>query len=224
MVERDTMPSVLLRIKHYLNFYRAHKRYRLYDGQSVSSAELSARLSLEWLCKAQDVTGTGGFAASYSLISGWGLPYPETTGYILPTLIAYNHHFSDLQLKERARQAGTWLSEVQFDSGALCAKQYRPDNKIPSVFNTGMGIHGWVSLAQFLGGERFLSSAIKAGDWIVSQQEPDGSWIRSAFKRIPHTYYTMVDWALLRLYSITRETRFKNSAIRNLDWALSHQQ
>src|SRR5262245_34594310 len=45
---------------------------------------------LNWLARAQDnsATNDGGVARHYSLVSGWGPSYPESTGYIIPTLIA----------------------------------------------------------------------------------------------------------------------------------------
>lgn len=45
--------------------------------------------SLRWLAMAQDKSATrdGGFARHYSALNGWGRSYPETTGYIILTLI-----------------------------------------------------------------------------------------------------------------------------------------
>jgi hypothetical protein len=45
--------------------------------------------SLAWLSRAQDhsTSHDGGVARHYSIISGWGASYPETTGYIAPTLL-----------------------------------------------------------------------------------------------------------------------------------------
>ena len=45
--------------------------------------------ALDWLGQAQDnsTTRDGGVARHYSLVSGWSASYPETTGYIVPTLI-----------------------------------------------------------------------------------------------------------------------------------------
>src|ERR1035437_7867019 len=42
-----------------------------------------------WLCAAQDKSATheGGVARDFSLIKGWASSYPETTGYIIPTMI-----------------------------------------------------------------------------------------------------------------------------------------
>ncbi len=45
-----------------------------------------------WLATAQDCSTTkdGGVAHHFSLISGWRPSYPETTGYIVPTILRYD--------------------------------------------------------------------------------------------------------------------------------------
>jgi hypothetical protein len=48
-----------------------------------------------WLCEAQDrsASADGGVARSYDLLRGWETSYPETTGYIVPTLLDYARRF-----------------------------------------------------------------------------------------------------------------------------------
>ena len=269
----------------------ARWRYESDRGVFPGDKEVSLRAALQWLCAAQDATGAGGVARAYSLRAGWELPYPETTGYIIPTLLALDGRFPDLHLADRAWRAGKWLAEIQFDSGAICSKQHRPGNTKPSVFNTGMVLHGWVSLleweraggpstretraqapAQALtrpagtlsrpsgegGGEagraesgdvvmqqaltglsdtlsrpagegwgegkpRLLAAAQKAVDWLIQEQEPEGSWVKNAFNATAHTYYTMVDWALIRYAALARDERSREAAVRNLEWTLRQQ-
>ncbi len=46
--------------------------------------------AIAWLKHAQDVTGNGGVAQTYLVRSRhWAPSYPETTGYIIPTLYRY---------------------------------------------------------------------------------------------------------------------------------------
>ena len=260
-------------------------------GDPAGAAEQSARAALEWLCLAQKATRSGGFAQSYSLVHGWGLPYPETTGYTIPTLLAQDAHFPELQLRSRAERGGAWLAEVQLESGAICSKQWTPDNTTPSVFNTGMVLHGWVSLLEHWraseasdaksgatdqpqtltrpsgtlsrmtgegcgeagpaergavatqqaltapsgtlsrptgegwgeGNGRLWDAARKAVDWLIQQQEPNGSWVKAAFNGIPHTYYTMVDWALIRYSRLADDGPAREAARKNLAWTLRQQ-
>lgn len=179
--------------------------------------------ALRWLCAAQDATNSGGFARAYSLRAGWDLPYPETTGYIIPTFLTCDKRFPCLGLKERAWRAGYWLADVQFASGAICSKQHRPGNTKPSVFNTGMVLHGWVSLLEAREDARIREAAIKAVCWLLSEQEPDGTWVKNAYNGIAHSYYTMVDWALLRYWALAKDCEARSAAVRNLDWVVCNQ-
>jgi hypothetical protein len=202
---------------------RARLRYRRAGGHVPDNAGISVRAALTWLCRAQDATGGGGFSRAFSLLKGWELPYPETTGYIIPTFLEAAHSYPDLQLERRAWLAGRWLADVQFESGAICSKQWFVGNDQPSVFNTGMVLHGWVSLLEAAPSSDVADAARRAVAWIVQEQENDGSWRRNAFNGIPHTYYTMVDWALIRYSVLTSDGRARDAAMRHLNWTLDNQ-
>src|SRR2546422_11164195 len=92
-------------------------RYRQAKGVLVSDATEAVHSALKWLCAAQDAVAGGGISRAYSLRLGWELPYPETTGYIIPTFLALAGRHLELQLGERAWRAGRWLGGVQFESG-----------------------------------------------------------------------------------------------------------
>lgn len=194
------------------------------QGSPVHDAKLSQIAAAKWLCASQDAANGAGFARTYSLKTGWDLPYPETTGYIIPTFLFLDKRSPDLRLSERALRAGEWLTDVQFPSGAICSKTYTPTNREPSVFNTGMVLHGWTSLLEQRRHDKISSAAQKAARWIAAQQEPDGCWVRNAFNNVPHAYYTMVAWALLRYALVANDDQAHTAAVRNLDWTLRVQQ
>ncbi len=82
--------------------------------------------ALRWLEDAQDATPDQGFARSYSIAwdpyfrrRGWQPSYPETTGYIIPTLFEAAHHLGRPDLADRAIRAAFWEIEVQLPSGAV---------------------------------------------------------------------------------------------------------
>ena len=197
--------------------------YRQAKGVPVSDDTQAVHAALKWLCAAQDAVSGGGISRAYSLRQGWELAYPETTGYIIPTFLTAADRHPELQLNERAWRAGRWLAEVQFESGAICSKQHRPDNTKPSIFNTGMVLHGWVSVLEQKEDAQIRNASRKAVDWLVSEQEADGSWVKNAYNGMAHTYYTMVDWALARYSLLTGDTPAREAAIRNLDWTLRQQ-
>src|SRR5208283_5131651 len=98
-----------------------------------------------WLCAAQDATPDNGVSAWYTLIDGWMPSYPETTGYIIPTLFDYSRYCNDLTARSRAIAMATWEVDVQLSNGAIRGGHlgYQPPE--PAVFNTGQVIFGWVA-------------------------------------------------------------------------------
>ena len=61
----------------------------------------------------------GGVARHYCLITGWGASYPETTGYIVPTIIREGQAAGNTELLERARKMLDWLVSIQMPGGGF---------------------------------------------------------------------------------------------------------
>lgn len=201
------------------------ERQLLAESAAPSNSPLEHALS--WLLVAQaNPSHEGlGFDRAYNLLNkAWERPYPETTGYIISTLLECSKHAPELSLDTHAREAGKWLESVQFESGAICAKQWFIGNNQPSVFNTGMVLHGFTSLLEHQKNNEFELAAEKAAVWLMDNQDLDGAWRQHAYMRLPHTYYTMVAWALARFGKLTGNKEALESSHRNLQWALSHQE
>src|SRR6476659_717959 len=79
---------------------------------------------MQWLCRAQDHGGGSGVSAGYSLASGWDPPYPETTGYLIPTFFEYARLTGREAFHARACRMADWEIEVQLASGAVQAGLY----------------------------------------------------------------------------------------------------
>ena len=95
---------------------------------------------IRYLMRAQEVGGTGGLG-SYHLIKGWSAPYPETTGYTIPTLIAASIHLNIAAPLECAERAADWLLSIQREDGGWQGGRVGEDR--PSiVFNTAQVIRG----------------------------------------------------------------------------------
>ena len=57
------------------------------NGGGVPDGALQA--AIDWLCLTHDVTDRRGSSKGYSLLHGWLPAYPETTGYIIGTLLEH---------------------------------------------------------------------------------------------------------------------------------------
>jgi len=188
------------------------------DNQAFNDEE-HLQAAMDWICMAQDITECGGVSAGYSLIKGWLGPYPETTGYIIPTFLRFAASRANERYIERAIAMGDWEIEIQLSSGAV--RGGFGINNYPIVFNTGQVMLGWISLYNGKKLERFLDAAKRAADWLLSIQDSDGKWSKHTFRDIPHAYHTRVAWPLLNLYQVTKEEKYKISAEKQITWALN---
>ncbi len=178
--------------------------------------------ALDWLCRAQDQDQTGGVSAGYSFKRGWMPPYPETTGYIIPTFLAAAKQLATPQYADRARNMGEWECTQQLPSGAV------PGgigiNSYPIIFNTGQVIFGWLALFRFTQEQHFLDAALKAAAWLIEIQDTDGAWRRHTYMDTPHAYHTRVAWALLEVYKTTNQEIYREACQRNIVWVLNQLQ
>jgi len=177
-----------------------------------------------WLCRAQDrsASADGGFARHFGLTDGWAPSYPETTGYIVPTLLAS----SDPALIERARRALDWLAAIQMDSGAFQGGVVNDPNKSQVVFNTGQVLLGFAAGARVFGKAEYADVMERAAGWLVTHQHSDGSWRRFGGPYAPpgpKTYQTHVAWGLFEAARIASRPQWGDTALANVRWAISHQ-
>ena len=164
--------------------------------------------AIDWLCRAQDVVA-GGVSAGYFFKRGWMPPYPETTGYIIPTLLAAGH-------VDRAVALGEWEITVQMSHGGV--RGGIGTNDYPIVFNTGQVILGWTALYRATAQQEFLAAAVRAADWLLTVQDPDGMWTRHTYLDAPRAYHTRVAWPLIEVYAATGQANYRAAAVRFLGW------
>jgi len=155
---------------------------------------------LDWLVRSIEVTADGGSAAYYSRIfkplKGWQLAYPETTGYIIVTLLDYHTIYPKRGLKKYALSCADWICTLQMKNGALPGGVGITDT--PSIFNTGQMLFGLLAAYEETQKEIYFTTLKRATNWLVNSLEVDGSWQLGAY--IPGwvpSYYTRVVWAVL---------------------------
>jgi Squalene-hopene cyclase C-terminal domain len=182
---------------------------------------------LAWLERAQNASSSadGGVARHYSAISGWAPSYPETTGYLVPTLLACAERTGRQDLVDRARRMLDWLVAIQFPEGAYQGGVIGAAPRLPVVFNTGQILLGLAAGACNLGGYR--DALHRAADWLVSVQDADGCWRRHASPFAlagEKTYDTHVAWGLIEAERILSGRGYGEAALANIRWALTRQQ
>lgn len=178
--------------------------------------------TMEWLRTAQSVTESGGVSSHFDIrTQQWGKPYCETTGYIIETFLSYYHLSGDSTYLEKAIDMGNWEVSVQCSDGAF--GEFKHNGLVgKKIFNTGQVLIGLLTLYEETHDDIYLESAKKAADWLVSYQEPNGSW--SAYTtQGPKTYHTRVAWPLIKLYTVSHIERYKQCALKNIEWVIEQQ-
>lgn len=193
----------------------------LCPGQNGSRSD-HLEAAVDWLCLAHDRADGGGVCASYDLRTGWDAPYPETTGYIVPTLLQAAEVLERPELIDRARAMLDWLLTVQLDNGAFPGGQYTPGEPgEPIVFNTGQILIGLLAGRQQFPDPRYTEAAIRAANWLCDVQDTDGAWRTAIYENRPHTYHTRVAWPLIAWGVQLDRTAYVDAGRRNLNWALA---
>jgi hypothetical protein len=220
----------LLRNPHKATLFRALQGSsgRPTQDSPVTDAclEEHLRATYRWLCSAQDATSDAGVAGWFDLLRGrWSSPYPETTGYIIPTFLALARVRAEPEARERALRMADWETEIQMPDGAVLSG-ILGTTRGPAVFNTGQVLFGWVAAFDETGDPRYARAARAAAEWLLREQDADGAWRRnlSMTTTAPvHTYNSRCAWALAYAAQTLGEERFMQAARRGGDWVLAQQ-
>lgn len=192
----------------------------------VQKNSVHLKEAAEWIIRAQDATPDRGVSIKFNLSKGWGASYPETTGYIIPTLLDYARFSGNDEYKYRALEMADWELSVQLDCGAIQAGTVDVSSRIPTIFNTGQVLFGWISAFKETGKERYLKAATKAVNWLVDVQEPDGFWKKHASPFATYkmnTYNVRTAWGIYLVYEITQDSKYLQAALKNVRWAIKQQ-
>ncbi len=198
-------------------------RRRRFEVGSLDDVASRYRAGIDWLVRAQDEAASGGVVGGvsygYSVRGGWRRAYPETTGYIAPTLWDAAVRLDRPELADRAVAAVEWLLTVQHDNGAIPNPTLGLDDGV--VFDTGQVLFGFTRASAETGDERFVEAARRARRWLVAIAGDDGRWTRNTFNGIPHAYNARTAWAVVESCRADPDPEALEIALVNLRWALS---
>ncbi len=155
--------------------------------EMLAALKRSNARGLDWLLAAQEDDG--------SWFGRWGVNHVYGTGAAVPALIAAGVPATD----ERIRRAVRWLEDHQNPDGGWGedCRSYDDLSWIGRGESTASQT-AWALLAMDAAGER--SPAVRRGvNWLVSTQQPDGSWDEPLFTGtgFPSDFY--INYHLYRL-------------------------
>ena len=199
----------------------------------IGQTQERARAAVGWILRGQAVTPDDGVSLGYfpcdkTAGNGWRASYPETTGYIITSLLAYAKKYDDAPTAQAAMRMAAWEMAVQMPSGAVqggpvCA----PARQTAAAFNTGMVLDGWCSAYTFSGDQQVLAAARRAADWLVNDVDEHGYFkTNGAFVSAGEikTYTCLCAWAIYRFGDLVQEDRYRAAAVSIIEAALRQQQ
>jgi hypothetical protein len=189
------------------------------------------RAGIDWLLTAQQATPDAGVSIGYFPCraggNGWLPSYPETTGYIITTLLAYANRFQEPKSKHAALEMAHWEISIQMPSGAVQGGPVcLPEKQTPAAFNTGMVLDGWCSAYLASNDMNILDAARRAADFLVADIDENG-YFRTNGDYVGlgkiKTYTCLCAWSLYRFGEITGEPIYKEASVRVIEAALRQQ-
>jgi hypothetical protein len=175
-----------------------------------------------WLVESIE-RGNGGSCAYFSLAGGWSRPYPETTGYLIPTLLALPRLLPGFAGEDRATALGSWLLSLQDSEGWWRGGLHPPkDDAGPSIFNTAQILQGLVALHELTAEERWLAAAQRAGRWLAAGVNGSGLWPGRDYRAVgTPSYYTYAAWPMLEVAVRADDVAIRKAALGVLDAILA---
>ena len=159
--------------------------------------------------------------------SGWVPPYPETTGYIIATMLRYGQWSEDRDSIARAHRMVNWEIAIQLPDGGIQGGIYGAEPIASSTFVTGQVLFGLVPAYEIFREEPIKISAIRAGDWLLSCLDDTGKFVRG-FSHFcepgAKAYEARTGLALAELGDLLKADKYRDAASRMADYALSCQQ
>ena len=208
-------PSILQRLAGKLERRRKLKKFKNFEklfrerNYALAGSDIRhLRLSIDWLKKAQEATADSGISRGFSLIErgkanrfGWQPSYPETSGYIIPTLIEASEILCEPELKERARKIADWEINITNLEGGVSGGNIGKFSE-PVVFDTGQVMRGLLAVYKETGQEKYLKQAEKSANWIVKNWKEEKVFDCYAFAPVAE------------LGKLTKNDKFKKTAER----------
>jgi hypothetical protein len=209
------------------------KQERRKDEQGIlyedPGAHIAIKAACDWLVASQKNSATqdGGSARHYSLATGaWSSSYPETTGYIIPTLLNEANLQSRPELSQVASKMLDWLVSIQFPEGGFQGGMVDQKPYVPVTFNTGQILLGLAAGAKTFNSPPIQEAMVRAANWLRDTQDADGCWRSFATpfaKPGEKSYETHVSWGLLEAARVGNDEGWSDAALKQVRWAISKQ-
>lgn len=185
----------------------------------------------------------GGINSWYD-VNNKNYPYifSEIIGYGITTLMFLDRIFLNPIFTERAELATHWLIDnATQEAGGIKTRYYYNksdwENELLYTFDTGMVLFGVINLYLKTKKEEYLTYAKRLTDFLLSLQKEDGSFYaiydpktkekidkEDTWSTQSGSYHAKLSLGLLNLFDITKDEKYKKSAVNICKYALTKQE
>ena len=199
----------------------------------------SLESNASWLNKsilAQKGMGSSAYRWSWGK---WGHSYPETTGYLIPTLLRLHKFFPNQNFETQAEAQTAFLISIQNEDGSFPVKLGSSE---VNVFDTSQILLGLSVCYSHTNNQKIAASITSAYTWLINQIDSNGTIPRNnLYDKYNPAYYLRVIWPILfagqiieeqvpdkvyKLYRILAEfvhdDRILNASFKKDDTSFSH--
>jgi hypothetical protein len=181
-------------------------------------------LSLQWYL--QDITSSvdGGINSKINIIDFINkkkkrISYPETSGYILSSLIN-SRFFSNTIKKKHIEKVLFFLLKKQNEDGGFS----HPSNPTKSLaFDTGQVLGGLLTYYMFCKKNNKVKKTIfLAANFLAKNIMKDGTYCSEVLYRDQKCYYSSATMSLSRASKVFKNSLWKEKSKKNINWILSN--
>jgi len=167
-------------------------------GQSHLEESLSKNLA--WITKSFAYNNNLGSCSYKNELGFNSTTYPETTGYLLITLLKAYEHSQNERFLELANNQIKFFSSIQNTDGSFFQKE---NNRQPIIFDTAQILLGFCRLYQHTPTDVILDIVTKSLNWLNSNLNTEGIFLNYNYKKSYNpSYYTRVFWPMLEASNV----------------------
>lgn len=185
-------------------------------------ADVHLDAAVDWLMRSIEACDGKASSKGYRFMKGWMPPYPETSGYIIPTLLTLARERGETRFVTAAESIGRWLIGIQRPDGGFSGYELGVQNE-PDVFDTGMILLGFNALIHRGLGAEFSEPARRAAAFLAGSMDESGCFVRHMSHDIVHAYNVRSAWALMAFGQLADEPYFVDRAADCAGWTIGRQ-